>query len=441
MDSVLFWNEVALQAVANDHSGSPPPGQQGGPGFTSRALAIVYAAIYDTSNSFVRTHKPYLTLEDTTHLHSVESAIGGAAVTTLRALYDKQSMFLDKALADFGVQIGGIDHPSFDLGRRIGTTILEARRHDGSDENRAPTHPDHVLPHSKHFTAPAGRHGTPSGKHKPDPLNPNQGLYAPTWGKVTPFVIKDIKALRSRKPPALDSDEYRSAFEEVKSKGTLESATRTEEETHIGLFWAYDGANLIGTPPRLFNQIARAISENQGFSQEENARFFALINLAMADAGIQCWDTKYHYNLWRPIVGIREDPGGSQDPHWQPLGSPRSNTNVGLDFTPPFPAYTSGHATFGAASMIVMKLFLEQGFDPNLEIKGFVSDELNGQTTDSKGVTRPKVPMDFTLDKAIQDNLESRVFLGVHWRFDGTEGRVAGEKIAHEVFSTVATPA
>lgn len=449
MDSVLFWNQVALQAVANDHSGSPPPGEQGGPTFTTRALAIVHTAIYDTSNSFARTHKPYHMIEEPPKGGSFESAITGAAMETLMALYSKQSDFLNESLDKFKQQVGSIDQPSFDLGQRIGHAIFESRQDDGSAENRPPSgEGGGESAFLNTVTAPTDGSEVTPGMHVPDPLNPKQELYAPTWGNVCPFVIQNIRDLRAPCHPALDSQEYRDAFDEVKSKGAIQGTVRSLEQTNIGLFWAYDGANLIGTPPRLYNQVARAIAGSQGFSQEENARYFALINLAMADAGIQCWDTKYFYNLWRPIVGIRNEPDAQRRiPKWQPLGSPRSNNppgspTRGLDFTPPFPAYTSGHATFGAASMIVMKLFLEEtGRNPDVVIEDFVSDELNGETTDTNGDPRPKVPMTFTLDKAIKDNLESRVFLGVHWRFDGTVGAQSGEQIAQEVFRIVATPA
>lgn len=449
MDSVLLWNEVALQAVANDHSGSPAPGQQGGPTFTARALAIVHAAIYDTSNSFARTHNLYHMIEEPPEGGSIESAIAGAAMATLMALYSQQSDFLNESLERFRQQVGSIDQPSFELGQRIGLAIFESRRDDGSDENRPQSGGggrESVFLNT--ISAPTNGSEVTPGMHVPDPLNPDQGLYAPTWGNVRPFVIQNIHDLRSSAPPALESQEYRDAFDDVKSKGAIQGTARSLEETYIGLFWAYDGANLIGTPPRLYNQVGRVIAERQGFSQEKNARYFALLNLAMADAGIQCWDTKYFYNLWRPIVGIRNEMDVNRRvSKWQPLGSPRSNNPLGsetrgLDFTPPFPAYTSGHATFGAASMTVMKLFLEeQGCDPHMEIENFVSDELNGETMDTNGDPRPKVPMTFNLDKAIQDNLESRVFLGVHWRFDGTVGTQSGEQIAQEVFRMVATPA
>ncbi|HEX8234547.1 MAG TPA: phosphatase PAP2 family protein [Abditibacteriaceae bacterium] len=449
MDSIFFWNRVTLQAVANDHSGSPPPGEQGGPTFTSRALAIVHAAMYDVSNSFFRTHTPYLTQEDPPKGGSVESAIAGAAVTTLKALYKQQGQFIDDELAKFSSDVGGIDTPSFQLGERVGSATLQARENDGSDENRPPQRAGgRESAFVKTFDAPdPGPCPQTPGGHVPDPLNPDQGLHAPTWGDVKPFVIQDIKSLRPPAPPALDSPEYRSALEEVKCKGAIQGTTRSRKETNIGLFWAYDGANLIGTPPRLYNQVARQIAKKQDFSQEENARYFALINLAMADAGIQCWDAKYHYNLWRPIVGIRCDADNQQRvPQWQPLGSPRSNNppgspNRGLDFTPPFPAYTSGHATFGAASMAVMKRFLEEkGDDPNTQIENFISDELDGVTTDTNGCPRPEAPMTFTLDQAIEENLASRVYLGVHWRFDGTVGADSGREIADRVFHSVARP-
>jgi hypothetical protein len=444
MDSVLFWNEVALQAVANDHSVDQP--QQGGPTFTSRALAIVHAAVFDANNSFSRNRKPYLTMEDPPAGGSVESAIAGAALAALLGLYSAQADFLQDSYEKFREEFGSIDQPSSDLGERIGRAVFDSRIQDGSEENRVASREKGLFANSfdKSNVQKTYSPGRLPGMHAVDPFSPDQGFHAPTWGNVRPFAVKNIHDLRSPAPPALSSAQYRADLKEVKSKGRIDSTTRTQEETYTGLFWAYDGANLIGTPPRLYNQIAREIAKQQNFSQDENARYFALINLAMGDAAIQCWDAKYFYNLWRPVVGIQQDLGPDKDPGWRPLGSPRSNENDDRgDFTPNFPAYTSGHATFGAASMTMMKFFLgEKGIDSaTLQVKDFVSDELNGITTDSNGVTRPKIARTFTLDEGIQQNLDSRIFLGVHWRFDGTLGKEAGESIAKEVFERVATPA
>ncbi|NJR66416.1 MAG: vanadium-dependent haloperoxidase, partial [Leptolyngbyaceae cyanobacterium CRU_2_3] len=156
---------------------------------------------------------------------------------------------------------------------------------------------------------------TPSkapGKHRLDPLNPGQGFLTPGWGNVTPFAITNFLATE---PPELDSAQYTQDFNDVKEKGSLNGSTRTPEETTIGLFWAYDGAQKIGVPPRLYNQIVRVIAMQKGNTLAQNARLFALVNMAMADAGIQCWHSKYYYNVWRPVVGVRE-----ADPGWGPTG-------------------------------------------------------------------------------------------------------------------------
>src|SRR5262249_1804362 len=160
--------------------------------------------------------------------------------------------------------------------------------------------------------------------------------------------------------PALTSLQSTTAYYEALlfgGDGTTTPTLRTPEQTQIGIFWGYDGSANLGTPPRLYNQIVRVIAADHHNTMEQNARLFALVNIAMADAGIECWDTKYTYDFWRPIVAIRN--GGTDGnpltvglPNWAPLGAPATNavgTGV-LNFTPPFPAYTSGHATFGAAA-------------------------------------------------------------------------------------------
>ena len=125
--------------------------------------------------------------------------------------------------------------------------------------------------------------------------------------------------------------QYTDAFNQVKALGSDlgQNTVRTTDETEIGLFWGYDVARGLGDPPRLYNQIARVIAEQEGNSVGENARMFALINIAMADAGIQCWGVKYRDIFWRPIVAIRRasedgNPDTIADPNWAPLGAPRN---------------------------------------------------------------------------------------------------------------------
>jgi hypothetical protein len=181
------------------------------------------------------------------------------------------------------------------------------------------------------------------------------------------------------KPPELTSTEYKKALQQVRRRGiaselmgTLpeDSPRRTGLQTVIGVYWGYDGARELGTPPRLYNQIVRAVADEQDNTSEQNARLFALVNTAMVDAGILAWEQKYVHDLWRPVVGIREhdesmSPAGVGDnaiepdcqPDWLPLGAPSTNSAGKKNATPPFPAYPSGHATFGAAAFHITRLF------------------------------------------------------------------------------------
>jgi hypothetical protein len=205
----------------------------------------------------------------------------------------------------------------------------------------------------------------------------------------------------------------------------------------------------MGTPPRLYNQIAREIASQEENAVHQNARLFALLNIAMADAATSAWESKYTYVYWRPILGIRNagdgGPGDSDgnpdtvaDPTWAPLGASRSNPFPGeTNFTPPFPAYTSGHATIGAAAFKTLANFYQTD---DIEFE-FISEELNGMTLDQFGDTRPLIPRSFdSLSQAAAENAASRIFNGVHWRFDGIEGMRAGNGVANFIFNNWLRP-
>ena len=314
-DPVLAWNAIALQAVADDHTeifGSP---EQGGPTRTARALAIVHAAVYDAVNSIDRSYTPYLTLvrlRPHTDV-SIAAAVAAAAHGTLVALYPSQEDVFDEALEHLLARIRDDEakQSGIEVGRTVAERLLQARHDDGSADSKPHTLSD--LP----------------GRHRADPLNPGQGFLTPGWGKVTPFVVQSGFQFRAPPLPALTSPAYTKAYNEVKrlgGDGVNTPTERTDEQTEIGLYWAYDGTRWLGSPPRLYNQIARIIAAQQDNTVVENARFFALINLAMADAGITCWESKYYYDYWRPILGIRESDLGT-GPHrsgrWQPVNRGR----------------------------------------------------------------------------------------------------------------------
>lgn len=424
-DPILYWNAVALEADRVSHT--VMPNEQPGPVLSSRALAIVHLAMYDAYAGVVgdpANLPAYLPgLPAPAAGASPGAAIAAAAHTALSALYPSQRPFFESAHRNAGLAGRGLND-GHAFGRQVAQRMLADRNNDPSVSDVG-------------YAASQGR-----GAHRPDPDNPDQGFYAPFYGaRSKGFAITNRHELAA---PPFENAEYLAALRQVREKGiapeliaTLPpgASPRTPAETLIGIFWAYDSAIGLGTPPRLYNQIVREVARAQGNDVTANARLFALVNAAMADAGILAWDQKYLHDFWRPVVGVREHdpsigPAGTAgnainpdgDPFWLPLGAPRTN-GVGKNFTPNFPAYPSGHATFGAAALHMTRLFYgESGRCPDdlFNHLSFVSEELNGVNKDVRGTVRPRHARSFPdgLWGMILENAISRILLGVHWVFD-----------------------
>jgi hypothetical protein len=437
---VLYWNAAALTANAIDHTPglprTPLMADQLGPTRTSRAFAIIHIAMFDAINAVRGRYPSYTGLPPAAPETSDDAAIAQAAHDTLVALYPSQASILHLLLAqdlerlpDSRAKLNGVE-----LGHRAAAAILALRANDGSEL------PDPVVG-VDYFPDPD------PGKWRPDPVSNNPLALGAFWRKVQPFVLPDTAPFRAPPPPALTSAEYTVAFNEIKrlgGDGVTTPTERTPTQTLIGIFWGYDGVALIGTPPRLYNQVAVVIARSRTTDALEMARLLALLNVAIADSCMVAWEDKYHWEFWRPVAAVREASPGSGptgrgdgnpdtqgDPTWTPLGAQATNEPGVVDFTPPFPSYTSGHAVLGSAGFEVLRRF----YGTDHIAFTFVSDELNGINRDNDGNVRPRWPRSFaSLTEAERENGVSRIYLGVHFRFDVDNGMPVGRNVADYVF-------
>jgi hypothetical protein len=431
-DVVTLWNQTlndAIIATPSKHN----------PGNPTRAMAMMNAAIYDVFQSVDRTHAPFKVRMSAPDAN-IDAAVAQAAYLIISDTYGEQQSTLDTvwtsrlaAIPDSPAKTAGIA-----LGNYIGQHYVDAHANDGHDL------PDAYTP------TIAPRHWSP------DPMiTPEQKGWGSDWGFVTPWTMPNsdhFDGLISL--PDMNSQEYVDAFNQVKDYGARNSPSRTADQTAIGLFWAYDRPNLpgkpgVGPPPVLFAENMIDIAEQIGNSPADNARMFAMASVAQADAAIASWDVKYETDHWRPITAIRADATHDddnsatvEDPNWVYLGAPGYDPNAtDDDFTPPFPSYTSGHATMGGAIFKALELFYGTNNFSSADA-AFGADPVTTEFelhSNEPGNGGPRTYVRFTQEGALDVGLEnspegengmSRVYLGVHWLFDQQDGITLGNAIA-----------
>src|ERR1700674_3762397 len=441
LDSLHRWNQIAIDATGLDHTPVAVGehrifGEQLGPARASRAMAIIHIAIFDAVNAIAGdNYKSYTGIRGHGGDASLDAAISQAAHDTLVALYPSQAATFDGYLAEDLLRVRSKTEKArgVDLGRRAAAAVLALRVGDGSETPEAHMGVEYV---------PSNL----AGYWRQDPISLIPLALGAHWPECKPFVLQTTDQFRTPPPPAMTSAAYTTAYNEARNfggDGIHTPTQRTPEQTFAGIFWAYDGTPSLCAPPRLYNQIAVQIADQTRLGTVQLARLLALVNVAMADTGMAVWESKYYWKFWRPITGIREsDPGTGPtlsgdgnpatvgDPNFTPLGAPASNL-MGPNFTPPFPAYPSGHAGFGGALFQTLRRF----YGTNRLGFTFVSDEFNGASRGNDGNVRPYMPRSFsTLSQAEEENGQSRIYLGIHWSFDKTEGIAQGRKVADYVF-------
>lgn len=447
LDRYLMWNEIALDTTAIDHTPVQPGdpacrfGEQFGPTRASYAMAIVHISMFDAVNAIAQKYHSYSGIAPVSGDVSEDRAIAQAAYETLIALYPCQAERIEAIFDQDVARMTGSDAAiaaGKGLGKNAAAAILALRQNDGS-KLPEPTVQDHCAP-SDDSCFPANHE---PGKWEIDPVSKLTVALGANWEHVKPFVMTSASQFRTPDPPSLHDHAYWMAFKAIERiGGDPEHGTpsiRTPDETHIAKFFAYDGTPYLCAPPRLYNEIVRTIALQQKMlGVADISRLFALANVAMADGAIASWESKYYYQYWRPVTGIRKArtelrSHGGRD--WYPLGAPGTNTK-GPNFTPPFPSYPSGHATIGGALFEILRKFW-----PDNTPFTFVSDEWNGKNKDVDGYKRPWWPKTFqSFREAEYLNAQSRIYLGIHWQFDADSGIRQGNMVADYVYGHAFEP-
>lgn len=389
-DAVITdWSLIGHQVIkAGDGYGDPMA--------ASRSLAMMHTAMHDAVNAVQPRYQRYALAAAPPSSGKADPAIAAAvaAHAVLAALYPQAPAAallkaeLEAALFDAGIG------PAIDAAQQVGQAaaraILAKRAQDGSKNTE---------PYVE---------GTKPGAYRFTP--PFDFAAAPHWRNVTPFALSSASQFRTAAPPALTSDAYRRDFDEVKRVGGKTSAQRSKDETSYAAFW-YEFSD-IG-----WNRVARVVSGRVKQDLWDRARTFALLNIAMADAYIAGWDSKFHHNAWRPVTAIQL---AAQD------GNPKTTPDASYEtllVTPPVPDMPSTHSALGMAAATVLA-------------SAFGRDEVRFSFASPSASPDDAVRSFRSFSEAAEENADSRVKAGLHFRFATEAGLKLGRQIGQHVNRT-----
>jgi hypothetical protein len=403
-DHIVLWNEALRYAFTRVDEA---------PGPLTRKAAMLNAAMYDTVVSLSGTQRPYLARipRQPNFNYDLVQNVDAAARAILPQIFPTVNFtaYYNEAAKYTPIGEPGPEGWSNSVGLGAAQQVLNARAGDGSAN---------TTPYVE-GTAPGQWRQTGSGP-----------AVTPHWGLVRPFTLTSGTQFRPPLPGGftslsalLASPLYAAQVNEVKSLGAVNSTTRTADQTRIAFFWANDVPGTYKPPGQLLRHTS-IVAFDRNLGTAAAARLFTLVTLAMADAAIVSWDAKFRtpVDLWRPETAIRlagtdGNAATVADPGWQPLSVNRN----GVRFSPPFPAYTSAHATFAAAWAGVMRRYFGTDSFP-LRLDSVDPNERQYRTYTS-------------FSAAANENARSRVYLGVHYQFDSDYGLSSGEGVAGQVFA------
>jgi len=390
VNPVIEWNRTLLLIVRT-------PGAQSPTIHSTRNFAMLHAAIFDAVNNIDRDFEPYaIRHPHVSRRASAQAAADQAAHDVLISLYPAFAAMLDSQLQQDlePIPYGPDKADGIKEGQEVAAAILALRSNDGSAA---------ILPPFVPKNQPGSYQLTPPNFAPADFIQ---------WPHVTPFALARANEFRPGPPPQLTSEEYTLSFNEVKSLGLITSTTRTADQTQIGQFWN-------GNIQDFWNEIAQSAALTHHLDLAQSAHLFALLNITLADTTIAFFDTKYTYDLWRPVTAIQmadidNNPQTDQDPGWTPLPTK----------TAPDPSFPGAHSATSFAAAEVLRLSLGDQI-----ILDVTSESLSG-------VTRH-----FTsFSEAAEEAGLSRIYAGQHFRFDHLAGERLGQQVARAVLSSVSLP-
>lgn len=351
----------------------------------SRVGAMTHIAIHDALNAIAPRYQSYTFNQKDKQADPIAAVAAAAYEVLVASAPDKKSM-LDslRAISLAGIPEGKNKTHGIELGKKAAAAILANRQNDGAFQD----------PISRPFST-----GQP-GEYQVVP--PFDFVFAPFWKTMQPFSLEKPDQFRIEPFPALNSPAYTEGYNEVKRIGKKDSPHRSAEQSAIAKFW-YEFSE-IG-----WNRVTRIAATDRKLDLLSTARLFALVNMALADAYTAGWDSKFHYNFWRPYTAIRAaeidgNDGTEADPEWEPA-----------EPTPPVQDYPSTHSALGNAAATVLA--------------GLLGDQVTFTMTSGTSALPGETRTFSKFSQAADENAESRVLAGIHFRFSCEKGQELGNQI------------
>ena len=412
-NTVFFWIDTALQQV-RDQRITPPR--------AAYNFAMPMVAGFLAANGITQTFSEHFQIGEGPKDANPEIAYGVAFATAAAEVF-QQPFLLEKRRFLNQFADSTAKQAAVSWGKKVGKALIRHRNDDGSEPSEVNFYFDRYSRREDTLKwSPTG----PFYSANPGPAfgSFERGLF-PGHGQIQPWTMSSSDQFRAVDFYDPRSQEFADEFNRIRLLGGADSTERTEDESEIALFWE-DGPWGV-TPPGHFIYLAMQILQDRSFDFIELAKYFALIGMTQCDASISAWDSKYHHDILRPESAIRQRAAQFNNASAEVTLQPDWRSYIP---TPSFPAYTSGHSTFGAAGTELIKLIIDTD-----------KIDITGQSPDL--VIWPQlgniVRRWYSLDQIAEENGMSRLYGGVHWELDHTQAMKAGRSIARQSFSNFFT--